>query len=77
MCMCMYMYIYIYIYIYILLQMFECLILLGLDLQASGRGTWLGVTKTGRLAALTNYRGSCRNVLKSRGSVSARVEYRV
>ncbi|CAG8783798.1 5896_t:CDS:2, partial [Acaulospora morrowiae] len=31
-------------------------ILSGLDLQRSERGTWLGMSRTGRFAAVTNYR---------------------
>lgn len=43
----------------------------GRDLQRSIRGTWLGITKQGRLALLTNYReqGADYSGLKSRGAI--------
>lgn len=47
-------------------------ILAGRDLEKGG--TWLGVTRTGRLAAITNFRGSSRGrpQAPSRGGVVAR-----
>ncbi|AJP48358.1 signal peptide protein [Rugosibacter aromaticivorans] len=45
-------------------------VLAGRDLQAGG--TWLGVTRTGRFAALTNYRDPAQNrQLPSRGALVA------
>jgi uncharacterized protein with NRDE domain len=46
-------------------------VLAGRDLEAGG--TWLGVTRTGRLAAITNYRepGAERKILPSRGRLVA------
>ncbi|KAF1352528.1 NRDE protein-domain-containing protein [Delphinella strobiligena] len=43
----------------------------GRDLQRAIRGTWLGITKQGRLAVLTNYREQGQEVsgLKSRGAM--------
>lgn len=49
----------------------DCEILAGRDLQAGG--TWLGITRTGRFAALTNFRDPARqkNDLVSRGQLVA------
>lgn len=46
-------------------------ILAGRDLQA--KGTWLGVSRTGRFAAVTNYRGGHDpNAMESRGALASR-----
>src|SRR5687767_10547471 len=46
-------------------------ILAGRDLEA--RGTWMGVSRTGRFAAVTNYRGAREpRAIESRGALVSR-----